>query len=208
MRLNRRLEWLIQVLLGAGSFALLGFLIMELTARPEAGEKPVEAVMLPDGSAGPVPPPRTLPTLGEYAAIVERPLFAPTRAPYSGATAAPIVGPDQKAGVPADAAEMILTAVLIAQGQRLAILESGRGKSLHKVAVGESVNGWTLMAIEAEAVSLKKGNEVKLLELRIQGSPAPGKRPGQEPPKPAKASEIGPGDVKPPSPKSGAEQSG
>ena len=91
MRLNHRLEWLTQILLGAGAFALLGILIMELNARPAAGEKPVQAVALPDVSTGPIPPPRSLPPLGEYAAIIERPLFAPARAPNSGASTAPIV---------------------------------------------------------------------------------------------------------------------
>ena len=162
---------------------------------------------MPDISAGPVPPTRSLPPLGEYAAMVERPLFAPNRAPNPGANVAPVAGPAQKAGASTDPAEMILTAVMIAKGQRVAILESARGKSLHKVAVGENVNGWTLMAIEPESVSLKKGNEVKMLELRIQGSPPPGKRPGQDAVKPAKTTETGQAGDSPPAPRNGEKQS-
>jgi hypothetical protein len=207
MRLNQQLEWLIQVILGACVVALPAFMMMEINVRPATEATTLASVATPEIPSGPAPSPRSLPPVREYAAMLERPLFSPTRAPGSATPAQTTNGVAQKIGAPADAPEMILSAVLINKGQRLAILESARGKDLHKTSVGEIVNGWTLVAIDPEAVSLRKGSEVKRLELRIQGSPEPGKKPRQEPPKSAKSSETGKGEASPTTAKKAENQS-
>ncbi|MBI1733225.1 MAG: hypothetical protein HYR49_10745 [Gammaproteobacteria bacterium] len=212
MRLTRNAELILQLILAAGTLALAGVLVVELRARPVEVKADSGAKLIAEAPAAPVPDARPFPPVQEYAAITERPLFSPDRKAQI-ATAAPTAGAAQLSAGTTDPAEMILTAVVITNERPLAILETARGKGVHKIAVGEAVNGWTLAEIQPEAVVLEKGSEVRTLELRIQGSPAAGKKTApplpkqQEPPKEAqkevqnkesKAVEVNPAPAVPP----------
>ena len=63
-----------------------------------------------------------------------------------------------------------LNAVIITPERQLAIIQSGRGKTLQRISLGEEIDGWTLETIEPRSVLLKKGNETKNLELEIKAS--------------------------------------
>lgn len=202
MRFNRKLDRALRALLGCGSLILLTVLIIELSGAPLSPEPEPQTASVP-GIRTEQTTPRTdpLPPLSDYAAIIERPLFTPDRRTHAGNLPTTQAAKTKKpAGLP-DPSDLVLTAVIITEDTRMAILESDRGKAIHKMAQGESVNGWLLADIQPEAVSLKKGNEVKMLELRIQGSPPPSRRP--RPPEPPRepSSESGKAEAGQASPK-------
>jgi hypothetical protein len=179
VRLKPEIETGLQIILGAAAVLLLGAMAVDVAGMRSPAQGSLPAVRLPEPSVLPIPRVDRTRPIDAYAAVVDRPLFYPDRKPRSPAAsiASAPVSKMPSNGAGAAPGEMILTAVVIQAGHPLAILESGRGKVVSKVGIGETVEGWKLAQVQPESVTLTKGNEVKVLELRIQGSPSPGRKP-------------------------------
>jgi len=112
------------------------------------------------------------PDISDYDEIINRPLFFEDRKPYV------YVAPEKsqkksnkkKKTAPKQTEQYVLNAVIITPEKHLAIIQSSRGKNTQRIALGESLDGWTVEAIEPRSVLLKKGNETKNLELEIKTS--------------------------------------
>ena len=65
---------------------------------------------------------------------------------------------------------MSLTAVVITPEKSLAILQAGNNKSLQRVRLGETIDGWTLTEIQDQSIVLKQGEQIQTLELEVKGS--------------------------------------
>jgi len=107
----------------------------------------------------------------DYDEIIERPLFFDDRKPYV------YVEPEKKQPdtkkkktTPKKNEQYSLSAIMITSEKKLAIIQSGREKSLQRIALGESIDGWKIENIEPHSVLLKKGNESKNLTLEIKNS--------------------------------------
>ena len=111
-------------------------------------------------------------SIEDYDEIIERPLFYNTRRPI----------PEQDEVVEATSGkpgrtvarqnnELLLSAVIIKGEQRIALIQTDRGRSTEKVTIGGSIDNWTLTAIEPHKVSLSRDGEVKTLELLVKQSP-------------------------------------
>lgn len=116
--------------------------------------------------------------ISEYTAIIERPLFSDDRRPYvPPEQPVPMPIADNKPGInPKNTDDYLLTAVIITRDDRIALLQSNRGKAITKLGVGETIAGWTLAAVEPHEVTLTRGSDKKTLALEVIKSPvqAPG----------------------------------
>ena len=115
------------------------------------------------------------PDIADYADVINRPLFFEDRAPYIApepeappTRIAPATAPAQNLNVP-----FTLSAIIISAGKRLAIIHYGRENTLQRIALGQSVDGWTFITIESHSVLVRKGDTTKNLELAIKTSQYP-----------------------------------
>lgn len=176
MRSGRRSAALLPLLLAAACIVLGARVYDEwqLSQEPLRIDAPA-----PVAGAAPAPQsqaPLTAPSPGAFAAIVERPLFSPTRRPPQAPAAAP-----QAAAAPAPPPQPIgfsLAGIVIADGTRVALVQLQTDGSLVQVPEGGEVDGWKAVKIEAERAVFRRGGDEASLALDYL-RPVP---PGQVPP--------------------------
>ena len=151
--------------------ALIGLIYVE-AERPDV-EPPANAAMAPpralEARAASVPS-FSLPPLGDYAEVVERPLFSPTRRrpPAAAGTADLRSSPFTLVGV-----------VLSAKGKH-ALIEHAQPRRLDRVVEGQDLDGWTVEEIRLDRVMFRRG------DTRIEVKPKD-KAPSPTRPHPAHA---------------------
>lgn len=109
------------------------------------------------------------PDISVFNEMIQRPLFNKTRLPF--------VVPESPQTVvkPKNTKkqeQLSLSAVVITPETQMAIIEKGKKKSLHRVSLGESIDGWVVESIKPHSIDIKKGNVRKILELEIKSSTA------------------------------------
>lgn len=116
----------------------------------------------------------TLAPITEFASIIERPLFMSDRRPYvPGDEEIEAPQPRQAArGPQIKPKELLLSAVIITGDKRIALVQTGNDKKLHRLGPGENIDGWTITEIRNKEISLTKDSETKSLELLVKSSPA------------------------------------
>jgi hypothetical protein len=124
----------------------------ELEPPPHAGQAPAEKEQTADGivSVGP---------LSDYLSVTERPLFMQDRRPFVMVSEpAPVpVGPR---------AEFELTAVIITSETQIALLRSNLTPTVQRVALNQTLDGWTLAQVSPDAVVLRQGEAAVTVPLR------------------------------------------
>ena len=110
-----------------------------------------------------------MPPLSSFADVLARPLFSETRRRPKAGTAR-----DDK---PAD---FTLVGIIISPTERHALLSHGTPAQLEHVAVGQSVDGWTVTAIEPSRVLLAQG--VRETEISTGKKPVEAAKPEPPPP--------------------------
>jgi hypothetical protein len=117
-------------------------------------------------ASAPAPALAALPPLTSFSAIVERPLFSPSRRPPPGAnaTAGPLV-----------ASRYRLLGVLATGPKKRAFLADGARRI--DVAEGERLDGWTVKQIGADSVRLTSPDGEAVLTLKPAASAEPPAKP-------------------------------
>jgi hypothetical protein len=135
-----------------------GALLLELAwphelRRPDRHGGPPGEIEQPADDFVPVGP------LSDYLSISERPLFTPDRRPFVMiAEAAPApVGPR---------VEFQLTAVIIASEARIALLRSNVTPTVQRVALNQTIDGWTLAQVTSDSVVLRQSEAAVTVPLR------------------------------------------
>ena len=130
-----------------------GTLLLELTwphelEAPIPAEQPAVELEQTAGDAVTVGP------LSDYLSIGERPLFTFDRRPFVFVVAAaPVqVGPR---------VEFELTAVIVTRDTRLALLRSNLTPTARRVALNQTIDGWTLSEVAPDSVLLRQ-NEISM----------------------------------------------
>ena len=109
---------------------------------------------------------KKLPMINAYQDIIDRPLFMENRQPYV------LLAPKTKTNIKEmKSRQFSLSAVVITSEKNIAILQHAKSKTLQSVALGETIDGWTLTEVHEQHVVLKKGDNIKTLVLEIKGSP-------------------------------------
>lgn len=112
-----------------------------------------------------------VPALTEFKATLDRPLFSESRRPADPedeevAETTPEETP--KAAVP-----VRLSAVIIEEDEKSALLEETKSRTYKRVREGEAFEGWTLVEVRDDAVVLVSGGTRSEVELRNFETPPP-----------------------------------
>ena len=112
------------------------------------------------------------PKITAFNEIIERPLFNETRLPFETGKPEQTVVDTRKNNTKArnKQEQLSLNAVVMTPDKQIAIIQSGPGKDLQRVALGEAIEGWTLDDVSSHSIRLVKGKEIKDLELEIKNS--------------------------------------
>jgi len=112
------------------------------------------------------------PKITAFDEIIERPLFNKTRLPFEAQKSEQTVVNTTKNNTRTKnkQEQYSLSGVVMTPDKQIAIIQSGRGKDLQQVALGETFDGWILEDVSAHSIRLVKGNEIKDLELEIKNS--------------------------------------
>ena len=126
------------------------------------------------------PAPRfTLADRETFSETITRPLFMPNRQPPESDASAPRepVGRVAKS----DAKRYALSAIIIVDDERVALLTDTATGGLSRVKEGESVAGWKVEAIREESAVLINGDTREELALRTFGPPIVAPKPRRAP---------------------------
>jgi hypothetical protein len=183
--------------------AALGAMLYEESERP-LGSKVVVAAGAP-ANLPPLPPePQfTMPPESSFAAVLERPVFSPTRRSLQAgevkASAAPSV-------------DFTLIGVVITGAERYALVKPSNGDPLERLNVGDELAGWSAVSIGADRVLFRRGTLQKEVVLDYKAPAPPGgprtkrklanasAQPGQPPAQPADGQPQPAPDGTPPEP--------
>jgi hypothetical protein len=161
-----RLIWLATAPMAWRGLVVLGLAIgaaaslLPADTLPEPRPLPAPAVRA-NPEASPVAP---LPAR-DYAAIVEHPLFDPTRTPY---VAPKVPEPPAKPAL-SPLREYILLGIVIGNGARIAVLKPPANGKPVIAAEGQAVGGWTLRRITPNGLRFESGEAG--YDMRFPGPP-------------------------------------
>jgi hypothetical protein len=116
-------------------------------------------------------PPFTLADRETFSETLERPLFMPNRQVPEVAAAEP-AAPVRETPTP-QANRYALSAIIIVDDERVALLTDTATGGASRVKEGESISGWQVEEIRAQSAVLTKGDTREELPLRTFGPPLP-----------------------------------
>ena len=105
-----------------------------------------------------------------FSQTLTRPLFMPNRQPPLSEAAAPVQAP--RATAPPSANPYALTAIIIVDDERLALLTDTATGGVTRVREGESIAGWQVEKIHEDRAVISNGDTREELSLRTFGPPA------------------------------------
>lgn len=108
--------------------------------------------------------------IAEFDEIIQRPLFNETRQPFIAPETGSAVKKPTAQSKKSPKEQFMLSAVVITPDKRIAVLQNSKDKTLQRIALGETFNGWILNEITSHSVKLTKGKQIKNLELEIKKS--------------------------------------
>ena len=127
-----------------------------------------------DGPAGPDPTGAlqaefTFPPLAEFSEIVSRPLFSPSRRPPEETDDS-----DTDAAPPPSPSRFILAGVIISAEERMVLLRRVNSTDLIRALLGQEIDGWYVVLIESDRVTLRRGDTVEIVTLqdKVEDLPA------------------------------------
>lgn len=109
---------------------------------------------------------RPVSSLETFSEIIERPLFRKDRRPYVPET--PIEPEPVRDTRPDITTQISLSAVVIDGDERIALIERKHDKKLQQLRQGETFNGWTLNHIQADDITMQKGQETRQIALAVK----------------------------------------
>ena len=111
---------------------------------------------------------------GAYNAIIDRPLFDPSRKKYEP-PAVPDAAPTDDTPVvaaPSDPTAPQLLGVVASDSQAIVVVRGGDGTVL-RLAQGEAIDGWRVVAIRPRGIDVERDGVRQSLDMPPPGSPAP-----------------------------------
>ena len=109
---------------------------------------------------------RPVPPLGTFSEMIERPLFREDRSPY--VPEAPTEPEQPRDTGPDITTQISLSAIVIDEDERIALIERRQDKKLQQLRQGEKFNGWTLNQIQADDITMQKGQETRQIALTVK----------------------------------------
>ncbi len=181
-----------RVLVGTAAL-FAGWYVIELMRTPEA-PPPVDPDKQPPIELAIPKLTQDIPALTEFKETLDRPLFSSSRRPEE-----PEIDDGEVEALeemPKVAAPVRLSAVIIEDEEKSALLEETRSRTAKRVKEGEAFEGWTLVEVREDGVVLESGGTRSEVELRNFDAPVtpppvrprrPTRRPGTTPQTPRAA---------------------
>ncbi len=156
--------WLTSTLLLGVCLALAAFVYVQVQ-RMVPGPAPSGggAAGTPPLAALPAQPSYTMAPAEDFAAILERPLFSPTRRPPAQGVVA--------AAAPEPELQVTLVGVIISSDEQIAIVRLKDAGRFARLSVGDSFQGWILDSIEPSRVTFRRGDVEEYIELTYEVPP-------------------------------------
>ena len=128
---------------------------MTILKHPAAQENTLDLAVEPIQNLG-------LASLDEFQEIVERPLFYATRRPP--APEVPEIAVQEE---PQEEQEVALTliGILAISGTQRVLIQNDDTRKVISLKPGDKIGGWLLQAIQSDKVTLRKGDDTKILPL-------------------------------------------
>ncbi len=151
----------------------------------EAGPIAIDADAAPPPSAAAVvdaPEALTeLAPIGVFSETVARPLFMATRRPPEPEEE--VVEAEPTAGAQRNLFNLL--GIVISSDERVALVTRRRGGDFLRLVVGQRVDGWLVVAIEPDSMTLSQGDETEVLKLTDATRPKRRKKRRTQQPEPA-----------------------
>lgn len=109
---------------------------------------------------------RPVPPLGTFSEMIKRPLFREDRSPY--VPEAPTEPEQPRDTGPDITTQISLSAIVIDEDERIALIERRQDKKLQQLRQGEKFNGWTLNQIQADDITMQKGHQIRQIALTVK----------------------------------------
>ena len=145
-----------------------------------------------DADAAPTPPAAAvadapealteLPPIDSFAETVARPLFMATRRPPEPEEE---VVEEAETGVQHNLFNLL--GIVISSDERVALVTRRRGGDFLRLVVGQRVDGWLVVAIEPDTMTLSQGDATEVLKLSDATRPKRRKKRTTQQPEPAEA---------------------
>ena len=162
MRVGRLTLVLLILCVGLGAWVLQQWVAYR-TAAPAAVQQATAGTPTTAAVRAPDPPPMA--PLASYSEIVERPLFVRTRRPPPEPEVAQQV-------VKKAPGNFKLEGTALSPDGQVAVLRNTRTSEMHRLRMGQSVDGWQLDQVQPGQAALSQGEQKLQLELeRPIGSP-------------------------------------
>jgi len=124
-----------------------------------------------------------LPPIESFSETVARPLFMATRRPPEPEEAE--VEAEPTAGARRNMFNLL--GIVISSDERIALVTRRRGGDFLRLVVGQRVDGWLVVAIEPDSMTLSQGDETEMLKLTDASRPKRRKRRTIQQPESAEA---------------------
>ncbi len=160
--------WLASTLLLGVCLALAAFVVVQVQMEAPGPASSGVGVGTPPLAALPAQPSYTMAPVEDFLAILERPLFSPTRRP-------PVEGVVTVV-VPEPELRVTLVGVIISSTEQIAIVKLADGARFARLSLGDSFEGWILDLIEPSSITFSRGDAEEIIELTYD-SPPPVQRP-------------------------------
>ncbi|MFQ6017529.1 MAG: hypothetical protein ACE5KF_04980 [Kiloniellaceae bacterium] len=120
----------------------------------------------------PAAPEYAMPPFDTFAAVVERPIFSPTRRPPPES--------ERTVEAPPPELDLVVVGIIISAEEPIAIVFPKNGKSFVRLAEGDDFLGWTVVAIEPDRVTFRREDIEEQVELSYE-RPPPARTPRGKP---------------------------
>ena len=160
---RRRSGWLTSTLLLGLCLALAAFVYEQAGIEAPGPPPPTGGGEAPRLAALSAQPNYTKAPLAEFSAVLERPLFSPTRRPPAEGTV-PEAAPEAEL-------QVTLVGVIISSEEQIAIVRPKDASRFARLSVGDSFQGWTLASIEPKRVTFRRGDVEEHIELTFDVPP-------------------------------------
>jgi len=160
--MRRRQRMMVAWLLGGSVFTLGWVIYGEASDLWFTSDASAESVVTPD-----LPASTTLPALlatpsrESLAAILEKPVFSESRRPNR-----------DRGDTQAAPTDFRLAGLVIAGGERSALIETGTGAMLQRLEEGDDIGGWILVEIALDRIKIRRGT-METEMLLDYAAPAP-----------------------------------
>lgn len=181
---ERMKQFLIGVCVLAAAYIVLEF------SRDFTLESAIEETTNGQTDTRHIPIAETINTDG-YEAVISRPLFNPERRPAPVEAATDESAP-ATTEAPVQTGDLNLSAVILTDNQQIALLQKSNDSKLHRLNVGESLDGWIIESIDPDQVKLQRGSETKVVKIIMKKSTAVSKAAALQRPVPVPGGRMPP----------------